>query len=122
MSVRVTPAEPAAGPVALAAGGAGVRPARPGVRWVAWVLGGAAILAAVVLIACELAAAHHTPGVQPPDQLQAGRITLVNPDIDLGAGAGVAGAPATGAGREPLLSAGARLLSRWRGGRIDIQG
>src|ERR1700726_557596 len=184
MSVRVTPAEPAAGPVALAAGGAGVRPARPGVRWVAWVLGGATILAAVVLIACELAAARvpqhraaleelirqqtglnvsfselsvgwgwygpevvfHSvvlgePGgrgalLRAPQlivgldawgmvrsgQLQAGRITLVNPDIDLGAGAGVAGAPATGAGREPLLTAGARLLSRWRDGRIDIQG
>jgi uncharacterized protein YhdP len=161
-----------------------VRPARPGVRWVAWVLGGATILAAVVLIACELAAARvpqhraaleelirqqtglnvsfselsvgwgwygpevvfHSvvlgePGgrgalLRAPQlivgldawgmvrsgQLQAGRITLVNPDIDLGAGAGVAGAPATGAGREPLLTAGARLLSRWRDGRIDIQG
>src|SRR6202045_3751053 len=184
MSVRVTPAEPAAGPVALAAGGAGVRPARPGVRWVAWVLGGATILAAVVLIACELAAARvpqhraaleelirqqtglnvsfselsvrwgwygpevvfhgvvlgepggrgallRAPqlivgldawGMVRSSQLQAGRITLVNPDIDLGAGVALAGAPATGAGREPLLTAGARLLSRWRDGRIDIQG
>src|SRR5258705_37775 len=81
MSVRVTPAEPAAGPVALAAGGGGARPARTGLRWAAWVLGSATILGAVL-----------------------------------------AGAPATGPGREPLLTAGARLLSRWRDGRIDIQG
>ena len=184
MSVRVTPAEPAAGPVALAAGGDGACPARSGLRWAAWLLGGATILGAVVLIACELAAARvpqhraaleelirqqtglnvsfselsvrwgwygpevvfHSvvlgePGgrgalLRAPQlivgldawgmvrsgQLQAGRITLVNPDIDLAAGTGVAGAPATGPGREPLLSAGARLLSRWRDGRIDIQG
>ena len=184
MSVRVTPAEPAAEPVALAAGGDGACPARSGLRWAAWLLGGATILGAVVLIACELAAARvpqhraaleelirqqtglnvsfselsvrwgwygpevvfHSvvlgePGgrgalLRAPQlivgldawgmvrsgQLQAGRITLVNPDIDLAAGTGVAGAPATGPGREPLLSAGARLLSRWRDGRIDIQG
>jgi uncharacterized protein YhdP len=184
MSVRVTPAEPAAGPVALAAGGGGARPARNGVRWAAWVLGGATILGAVVLIACELAAARvpqhraaleelirqqtglnvsfselsvrwgwygpeavfHSvvlgePGgrgalLRAPQlvvgldawrtvhsgRLEAGRITLVNPDIDLGAGEGVAGTPATGAGRESVLTAGARLLSRWRDGRIDIQG
>jgi len=182
MSVRVTPAEPAAGPVARGAGGGGACPARSGVRLAAWVLGGATILAAVVLIACELAAArvpqHRAaleelirqqtglnvsfselsvrwgwygpeavfhgvvlgePGgrgalLRAPQlvvgldawrmvhsgQLEAGRITLVNPDIDLGAGEGVAGAPATGA--EPVLAAGARLLSRWRDGRIDIQG
>src|SRR3979411_2695089 len=90
MNVRVTPAEPAAGPVALAAGGGAARPARSAVRlagWVlggattpgagarrggggparravsalrlaAWVLGGATVLGAVVLIACELAAAR----------------------------------------------------------------
>jgi len=182
--VRVTPAEPAAGPVALAAGGDGACPARGGLRWAAWLLGGATILGAVVLIACELAAARvpqhraaleelirqqtglnvsfselsvrwgwygpevvfhgvvlgepggrgallRAPqlivgldawGMVRSGQLQAGRITLVNPDIDLAAGTGVAGAPATGPGREPLLSAGARLLSRWRDGRIDIQG
>jgi uncharacterized protein YhdP len=184
MSVRVTPAEPAAGPVALAAGGDGACPARSGLRWAAWLLGGATILGAVVLIACELAAARvpqhraaleelirqqtglnvsfselsvrwgwygpevvfHSVVLGEPEgrgallrapqlivgldawgmvrsgQLEAGRITLVNPDIDLAAGTGVAGAPATGPGREPLLSAGARLLSRWRDGRIDIQG
>src|ERR1700738_3170604 len=58
LSVRVPPAEPAAGPVALAAGGGGARPARGGLRWAAWLLGGATILGAVVLIACELAAAR----------------------------------------------------------------
>jgi uncharacterized protein YhdP len=182
--VRVTPAEPAAGPVALATGGGGARPARPGVRWAAWVLGGATILGAVVLVACELAAARvpqhraaleelirqqtglnvsfselsvrwgwygpevvfHSVVLGEPagrgallrapqlivgldawrmvrsGQLQAGRVTLVNPDIDLGAGVGLAGASASGPGREPLLTAGARLLSRWRDGRIDIQG
>jgi uncharacterized protein YhdP len=184
MSVRVTPAEPAAGPVALAAGGGGARPAHTGLRLAAWVLGSAIILGAAVLVACELAAARvpqhraaleelirqqtglnvsfselsvrwgwygpeavfHSvvlgePGgrgalLRAPQlvvgldawrlvhsgRLEAGRITLVNPDIDLGAGAGLAGAPATGAGREPVLTAGARLLSRWRDGRIDIQG
>src|SRR5207237_5182984 len=55
-------------------------------------------------------------------RLEAGRLPLVNPDIDLGAGAGLAGARAGGAGHEPAPSAGARLLSRWRDGRIDIQG
>src|SRR3977135_1137682 len=37
-------------------------------------------------------------------------------------GRGRAGRGAGGAGREPVLSAGARLLSRWRDGRIDLQG
>ncbi len=55
-------------------------------------------------------------------RLEAGRITLVDPDIDLGAGADLAGVRAGGAGHEPVLSAGARLLSRWRDGRIDLQG
>src|ERR1700730_36224 len=184
MSVRVTPAEPAAGPVALAAGGGAARPGRSGVRLAAWVLGGATILGAVVLIACELAAARvpqhraaleelirqqtglnvsfselsvrwgwygpeavfHSVVLDEPGgrgallraprrvvgldawrmvhsgRLEAGRITLVNPDIDLGAGEGVAGAPATGAGREPVLTAGARLLSRGRGGTGDNHG
>ncbi len=185
MSVRVTPAQPAAGPVALVAGGGGARPAHAGLRLAAWVLGGATILVTVVLIAWELAAARvpqhraaleelirqqtglnvsfselsvrwgwygpeavfHSvvlgePGgrgvlLRAPQlivgldawrmvhsgQLEAGRITLVSPDIDLGAGADTrAGAPAAGAGRETVLTAGARLLSRWRGGRIDIQG
>src|SRR5204862_476256 len=182
--VRVTPAEPAAGPVAPAAAGAAC-PARAGLRSAAWVLGGATILGAVVLIAWELAAArvpqHRAaleelirqqtglnvsfselsvrwgwygpeavfhgvvlgePGargalLRAPQlivgldawrtvrsgRLEAGRITLVNPDIDLGAGVGLAGARGGGgAAGEPVLSAGARLLSRWRDGRIDIEG
>ena len=181
--MRVTPAEPAAGPVAPAAAGAAC-PARAGLRWAAWVLGGATILGAVVLSAWELAAARvpqhraaleelirqqtglsvsfsqlgvrwgwygpeavfHSVALGEPGgrgallrapqlivgldawrmvrsgRLEAGRITLVNPDIDLGAGAGLAGARAGGAGHEPVPSAGARLLSRWRDGRIDIQG
>ncbi|HEY0767800.1 MAG TPA: AsmA-like C-terminal region-containing protein [Steroidobacteraceae bacterium] len=185
MSVGVTPAEPAAGPAALTAGGAEARPARAGLRLAAWVLGGAAILGAVVLIAGELAAArvpqhraaleelirHQTgldvsfselsvrwgwygpeavfhgvvlgePGgggalLRAPQlivgldawrmvhsaQLEAGRITLVSPDIDLGTSTNVrAGARSTAARPEPVLGAGARLLSRWRGGRIDLEG
>src|ERR1700694_4951350 len=152
MSVRVTPAEPAAGPVALAAGGGGARPTRPGGRWAGWVLGGDTTLGACVLIPCERPAArvpqHHAAleelirqqtglnvsfselsvrwGWYGPEvvfhsvvlgepagrgallrapqlivgldawrmvrsgQLQAGRITLVNPDIDLGAGVSLA--------------------------------
>src|SRR3982074_3871427 len=58
MSVRVTPAEPAAGPVAVCGGGGAARRGRRGGRLAAWVLGGATILGAVVLIACELAAAR----------------------------------------------------------------
>ncbi len=183
--MRVTRAEPAAGPVALAAGGgAAPRAVRTGLRLAAWGLGGGAVLGAVVLVACELAAARvpqhraaleelirqqtglnvnfseltvrwgwygpeavfHSvvlgePGargalLRAPQlivgldawrtvrsgRLEAGRITLVNPDIDLGAGVGVAGAPGGGAAGDPVLSAGARLLSRWRDGRIDIEG
>ncbi len=182
--MRVKPAEPAAGPVAPAAGGGAARSARAGLRWALWMLGGATILGAVVLVAWELAAARvpqhraaleelirqHTglnvsfselgvrwgwygpeavfnsvvlgePGgrgalLRAPQlivgldawrmvrsgRLEAGRITLVDPDIDLGAGADLAGARAGGTGHEPVLSAGARLLSRWRDGRIDLQG
>jgi uncharacterized protein YhdP len=59
-------------------------------------------------------------------QLEAGRITLQNPDIDLDAVA-AAGPRAAAAGPLPaaqgeLLGAGMRLLSRWRGGQIDIEG
>ncbi|TLZ29517.1 MAG: hypothetical protein E6K25_09335 [Gammaproteobacteria bacterium] len=181
----MTRAEAAAGPVALAAGGGAAPPAaRTGLRLAAWALGGGAVLGAVVLVACELAAARvpqhraaleelirqqtglnvnfselsvrwgwygpeavfHSvvlgePGargalLRAPQlivgldawrtvrsgRLEAGRITLVNPDIDLGAGVGVAGARGGGAAGEPALSAGARLLSRWRDGRIDIEG
>ena len=56
-------------------------------------------------------------------QLEAGRITLIDPDIDLGARAGALvdtdragpGAPAE------ILADARRVLGRWRGGRIDIQ-
>jgi uncharacterized protein YhdP len=182
--VLVKPAEPAAGPVAPAAALAAARSARAALRWALWLLGGATLLGAVVLIAWELAAARvpqhraaleqlirqHTgldvsfselgvrwgwygpeavfhsvvlgePGgrgvlLRAPQlivgldawrmvrsgRLEAGRITLVEPDIDLGAGADLAGARAGGAGHEPVLSAGARLLSRWRDGTIDLQG
>lgn len=56
--------------------------------------------------------------------LEAGRITLLNPDIDLTSGAASrAGAPvAQATGHSGLLAEAPRLLSRWRGGRIDIQG
>jgi len=56
--------------------------------------------------------------------LEAGRITLEKADIDLGAqgaAAGKAGAALPeAASRGGTWSAGARLLSRWRGGRIEI--
>ena len=56
--------------------------------------------------------------------LEAGRITLLNPDIDLTGGvAAGAGTPASaGAPRANMLADAPRLLSRWRGGRIDIEG
>src|SRR4030088_816603 len=169
MSVRVTPAEPAAGPVALAAGGGAARPARNGVRLAAWVLGGATILGAVVLIARELAARlvpQHRAALEELIRQQTGlnvsfselsvrwgwygpeavfhsvvldepggRGALLRaPQLIVGLDAwrmvhsgrwvgGVGPAPpAAGAGGEPVLTAGARLLSRWRDGRIDIQG
>src|ERR1700730_4209242 len=154
MSVRVTPAEPAAGPVALVAGGGAARPARSAVRLAAWVLGGATILGAVVLIACELAAARvpqHRAALEELIRQQTGlnvsfselsvRWGWYGPEVVfhgvvLGEPGGrgallrapqlIVGLDAWGmvrSGRgEPLLSAGARLLSRWRDGRIDIQG
>lgn len=52
--------------------------------------------------------------------LEAGRITLEQPDIDLAAGTAQALPPSrASAGR---WSAGARMLSRWRGGSIEIEG
>jgi uncharacterized protein YhdP len=187
MRVGVTRAEPAAGPAAFGAAGAALRPARPHLRLTLLALGGALVLAALVLIACELAAARvpqhraaleelirHETGLEVsfselsvrwgwygPEavfhsvvlgepagagarlsaprlivgldvwrmlrsgRLEAGRITLESPDIDLGSGgAAVAGPQALpeAAARAEVLSAGARLLWRWRGGRIDIEG
>lgn len=58
-------------------------------------------------------------------QLAAGRITLVAPDIDLerlsGHARPVEGAALTNAPSE-IIEGRARVLERWRGGRIDIQG
>jgi uncharacterized protein YhdP len=61
-------------------------------------------------------------------QPEAGRITLVAPDIVLHADADAANSslpadPASAPGPDaPLWTAGAQALSRWRGGRIDIEG
>ncbi len=56
-------------------------------------------------------------------QLEAGRIALVDPDIDLGGRSARFGTDraASGAPAEVLADA-RRVLGRWRGGRIDIQG
>jgi uncharacterized protein YhdP len=51
--------------------------------------------------------------------LEAGRIRLLNPELDLSARTGLARAPAT-AGAEGALPEARRLLAGWRGGRIDI--
>ena len=59
-------------------------------------------------------------------RLEAGRITLVSPDIDLaaagGGGRGAAAEAAPQAARSGALDTGKRILSRWRGGQIDIAG
>jgi len=56
-------------------------------------------------------------------ELAVARITLVEPDIDLGTGAALRpGAHRSQAGHDSVLAAGARLLARWRGGRIELEG
>jgi uncharacterized protein YhdP len=57
-------------------------------------------------------------------RLEAGRIALQEPDIDLGAGFASEGANAAHPAqlRPQLLEALTRILSRWRGGQIDIEG
>jgi uncharacterized protein YhdP len=59
-------------------------------------------------------------------QLTAGRITLDTPDIDLGAItaplAPHAGAAGGARARPNLMTSGTRLLSRWRGGQLDVAG
>ncbi|MGH8132030.1 MAG: hypothetical protein ACRETP_02165, partial [Steroidobacteraceae bacterium] len=59
-------------------------------------------------------------------QLQAGRITLVDPDIDLVRAAQIARLPsaahAPAPARESPLTMGARILAHWRGTRIDLEG
>src|SRR5437899_2054476 len=54
-------------------------------------------------------------------QLEAGRITLVTPDIDFER-VGSGGARVPGADRSAANLERARILQRWRGGRIDIEG
>ncbi len=57
-------------------------------------------------------------------RFEAGRITFVNPDIDLSSAR--VGASATtntpGAGQESALEDAAKLLARWRGDRVDLAG
>jgi uncharacterized protein YhdP len=56
-------------------------------------------------------------------QLEAGRITLQGADIDLSTDSHGLPAPRRAPSARPgVLSSGARILSRWRGGQIDIQG
>lgn len=59
-------------------------------------------------------------------QPEAGRITLVAPDVVLHPDTNSAHLAASAAGARsanaPLWKAGARVLSHWRGGRIDIEG
>ncbi len=56
-------------------------------------------------------------------RFEAGRITFINPDIDLSsARAAAAPAAAAGAPQGGALDSGARLLARWRGDRVDLEG
>jgi uncharacterized protein YhdP len=56
-------------------------------------------------------------------QLEAGRITLVSPDIDFErVGSAPGGARVTGASHDEASAHRARILQRWQGGRIDIEG
>lgn len=78
--------------------------------------------AKVLLRAPELIVGFNLWASLHTGHLQAGRITLVAPDIDLpqprsaAAGAGATSSPAT------VSIPAARILSRWRGGRIDFEG
>ena len=56
-------------------------------------------------------------------RVEAGRITFVNPDIDLSTvRAAAAPAAAPGSPQGGALDSGAHLLARWRGDRVDLQG
>ena len=56
-------------------------------------------------------------------RFEAGRITFVNPDIDLSsARAAPASTGAAGAPRASALESGAQLLARWRGDRVELAG
>lgn len=75
----------------------------------------------VLLRAPQLVVGFDAWGTVQSGQLQPGRITLVAPDIDLARPPPRGERPADAAGR-PDSAARARLLRRWRGGRIDVQG
>ncbi|HEY2808819.1 MAG TPA: AsmA-like C-terminal region-containing protein [Steroidobacteraceae bacterium] len=54
-------------------------------------------------------------------RFEAGRITFVNPDIDLST-ARATGPAAPGSPQDSALDAAAKLLARWRGDRVDLAG
>ncbi|HEU4627800.1 MAG TPA: AsmA-like C-terminal region-containing protein [Steroidobacteraceae bacterium] len=82
----------------------------------------------VLLRAPELVVGFDAWRTMQTGQLAAGRITLVSPDIDLerlsrGAPAEAPRARMPGESAEATaLAARLRILERWRGGRIDLQG
>jgi len=79
--------------------------------------------AALVLRAPQLIVALDTWRSVRSGHFEAGRITLVAPDIDLSPrAASTAFAPAAAAAGAQALGEAPRLLARWRGGRIDIEG
>lgn len=55
-------------------------------------------------------------------QLQAGRITLIAPDIDFERGANARPLAGNSRARDTANQSRVRLLQRWRGGRIEIEG
>ena len=81
--------------------------------------GGAALLRAPRLIV-----ALDAWSIVRSGRLEARRIRLDSPDINLAVATGGVALPghAPRHAQPPLLGAGARLLARWRGGRIDIDG
>jgi len=81
--------------------------------------GGAALLRAPRLIV-----ALDAWSIVRSGRLEVRRITLDSPDINLAVASAAAALPARapGHGEPALLSASARVLSRWRGGLIDLDG
>src|SRR5262249_35273804 len=78
---------------------------------------------AVRLHGARLTVALDTWRIVRSGQLEARRITLQSADIDLSARVGSGSAPRLATQARPeLFGAGRRVLSRWRGGQIDIQG
>src|SRR3979411_149090 len=56
-------------------------------------------------------------------QLEAGRITLISPDIDFErVGSAPGRARVTGAAHDEASARRTRILQRWQGGRVDIEG